>query len=176
MDETSLNVVVKQNEVKSTKGNPNIKNFAHLGGIAKTGTKAKKTLAKEEAWKEYEQKMVDSLFAITRAQLVVALGAQYLFKIEKEKIGNKIVNKKAVRVTSPIEMENYLDDYINGNVDTSPESDYFFFTASDPNVSAISDILDRINGKAISNTRLTGKDGDDFTIKSIVINRNASDN
>ena len=38
--------------------------------------------------------MVDSLFAITRAQLVVALGAQYLFKIEKEKIGNKIVNKK----------------------------------------------------------------------------------
>lgn len=145
---------------KKAVGNPNIKKVAHLGGKAREGTKNKKTLAKEEAWKEYEQKMVDSLFAITRAQLLIALGSQYLFKIEKEKIGKKIINKKAVRVTDPFEMEMYLNDYVNGNVDTDPEATYFFFTSSDPDIRAISDILDRLNGRPTSRTELTGKDGE----------------
>jgi hypothetical protein len=159
MKSSTKNKQSKAEDGKIT-GNPNIKEFAHLGGMARSGTKNKKTLAKEEAWKSYEQKMIDSLFAITRAQLLMALGSQYLYKIRKEKIGKTIVRKKAERVVDPLEMENYLDEYINGNVDNGPEADYYFFTSSDPDVRAISDILDRLNGKPTQKTELTGKDGE----------------
>lgn len=142
-----MNYKQQQNTVDDRKNLIGTKEFARSGGLARLGTKNRKTVAKEEAWKAYEQKMVDSLFAITRAQLMIALGSQYLFRIKKEKVGKTIVSKKAERVTDPDEIEMYLDDYINGDVDTSPEADYFFFTANDPDIRAISDILDRINGK-----------------------------
>jgi len=118
-----------------------------LGGLARQGTKNKKTILKEEALKEYEQKMLDNLYAVTRAQLMMAVGAQYLYKIEKRYEGKKVVSREARRVTDAWEMEAFLNDYINDVHDTSPTATYYFLVAKDPNVKAISDILDRLGGK-----------------------------
>lgn len=173
MNETNETILDdNQNQPEKTKvGNPNIKDYAHIGGQNREGTKNKKTLAKEKAWEEYEQKMVDSLFAITRAQLLMALGAQYLFKIEKYYEGKKLVSKEPKRVTDPDEMESYLNMYINGEYDNSPNATYFFFTASDPNVSAIRDILDRLKGKPTQSIDHTTKGMPIIEISGTVINK-----
>lgn len=150
----------KQNQAETSRGNPNIKEYAHLGGQAREGTKNKKTLAKEEAWKTYEQTMVDALCAITKAQLIVALGSHMIFRIDKETINGKEVRKKPVRVTEEWEIEHYVDLYVNEELRDDPDAPFYFATAIDPNTSAITDILDRLNGRPRQTTDVTtnGKD------------------
>lgn len=153
-------IVDKQSQAETSKGNPNIKDYAHLGGQAREGTKNRKTLAKEEAWKSYEQTMVDALWSITRAQLIVALGSHMIFRIDTIYEGKKKIRKKPVRVTEEWEITDFVDKLVNGELGNQEEDSYYFATAIDPNTSAITDILDRLNGKATAKTELTGKNGE----------------
>jgi len=151
----------KQNQVESTRGNPEIANYAHLGGQAREGTKNKKTLAKEQAWKAYEQTMIDALWRVTKAQLLVACGSHMIFRIDTitDEKGKK-TRKKPVRVTEEWEIEHFVDMYVNEELNSEADEQYYFATAIDPNTSAISDILDRLNGKPRQTTDITtnGKD------------------
>lgn len=144
----------KQTQAEVSRGNPDIANYAHLGGQAREGTKNKKTLAKEEAWKTYEQTMVDALWKITKSQLLIACGSHMIFRIDtiKDEKGKKI-RKKPVRVTEEWEIEHFVDMYVNGELNNEQDEQYYFATAIDPNGSAISDILDRLNGKATQTTK-----------------------
>ena len=132
--------------------------FARLGGEAREGTKNRKTIAKEEAWKTYEQTMVNSLMAITRSQLIIALGSHMIFRIDTitDDKGKKI-RKKPVRITNETEITQFVEDLVNDELNEDDEDTYYFATAIDPNTSAISDILDRLNGKPKQTTQVEAK-------------------
>lgn len=146
----------KQSQAEKGRGNPNIKDYAHMGGLAREGTKNKKTLAKEEAWKTYEQTMVDSLWAITKAQLIIALGSHMIFRIDsvKDKKG-KVYRKKPIRIRDEWEITHFVEMLVNGELNNEDDDVYYFATAIDPDTRAITDILDRLNGKPKQSNDIT---------------------
>lgn len=135
----------------------------HKGGRPK-GSKSIMTLEKEAVFASYRQGVLRSVDVLRAAQLGLAKGSQYLFKIEKEKVvgpkgGVTYKSKKPVLVTSPQEMEDYLaGQFEDGDAEDEhdPSAAYYFMTAKDPENQAIKDMLDRIFGKPKEFVELSG--------------------
>lgn len=128
------------------------------------GHKSPKVLERERVFSEWRQKAMRSADVLLIAQLGLAKGSQYLFRIDKEKIvgpkgGVSYKSKKPVLVTNPQEMEDYLAGrFEEGNAEDEhdPSAAYYFITAKDPENQAIKDMLDRIFGKPKEFVELSG--------------------
>lgn len=137
------------------------------GGRPK-GSLSKRTLNKMKVQKRIEQRYMRVADAIATAQIHIATGQTFLYKIEKEwiKTGTKKTgkgddaviedtgywrSKKPVQVTSQFEIETYLErvvDEENGEAEPYEEGEtYFFITAKEPNNEALKDIQNRVYGK-----------------------------
>jgi hypothetical protein len=128
------------------------------GGRPK-GKKSASTLEKEAVLKEFRQKILKSADVLFNAQLQIATGQTFLYKIEKEEIigpkgGKSYRNKKPELVTSSWEIEEYLQGVAEGDVndDSDPNSVYYFLTTKPPDNKAIDSLLDRGLGKVAQST------------------------
>jgi len=84
---------------------------------------------------------------IAAAQLMPALGQQYIFKLEEEiNDKGKIISREHVQVDDPSEIASALGFIAAGGVD--PQGVYYYITTKEPDWRAAEAIFNRIFGKA----------------------------
>lgn len=135
------------------------------GGRPK-GKKSLKTLEKEAVLKAFRERAMKHADILFDAQLTLARGQTFLYKIEKELVigpkgGKKYINSRPKLVTEQWEIEAYLAREVEeGDADdeNDPNATYYFLTAKEPNNNAIEGLLDRTFGKATQSIELTPKD------------------
>ena len=120
--------------------------------------------------REMNIRIMENVHRVLGAQLALALGTQYLFKIETDEKGKK---SKAQMVTNQDEIQKYID----GEID-DPDC-YYFITTEKPNIQAIQSLFDRAYGKAVQKVALTDPQGNGIDIdkaRAIVLTfNNAND-
>lgn len=144
------------------------------------GHKSEKTLEKIKVLEAFRQRTMRSADLLFDAQITLARGQTFLYKIEKEwiKTGSKRNgedtgywrNKKPKLVESQSEIEVFLEthtDKANGDIedDNDPSSTYYFLTVKEPNNQALDSMLDRSLGKTAQ--AVTGPDGGAIVIQQI---------
>ena len=114
-----------------------------MGGRPK-GSKNKRTIAKENALKRYEDDILNNLKGITLAQLSIALGVNVMMAKErvKNKKGKWVYDGELRRIVDPEQMLQILND---SKLEENKE--YFWITSKDPNPKAIEDVMNRLFGK-----------------------------
>ena len=105
----------------------------------KLGAKYKKTIEKEIELAYIKERVSRARDVLVSAQLSLAKGLTYLYRIDKDAKGN---NKKPELVTSQYEVEAYL----SGEAD---EDSYYYITTVKPENNAIDSLLDRTVGKPL---------------------------
>lgn len=126
-------------------------NQIHRGGRPK-GSKTKATLEKEAVMKVLRQKILRSATPLYLAQMSLAKGLSLLYMQKTTKQGIKL---KPELVTDMNTIEAFLNDELNENGD----SEYYYITTERPDNRAIDSMFDRVFGKAMQTTEVSGKDG-----------------
>lgn len=119
------------------------------------GRKNDKTLEREAVLKAFQARAMKAADVLFDAQLTIARGQTFLYKIEKEyvKTGKSgfYKKKKPRLVTSQWEIEAYLEGRLreaeNEDDDQDPSATYYFITTKEPSNFAIDSLLDRTLGK-----------------------------
>lgn len=111
------------------------------------GKKTRKTIQKEIELAYIKERVSRAKETIIDAQLSLARGLSYLYRIDKDAKGN---NKKPELVTAQYEIEAYL----SGEAD---EDSYYYITTVRPENNAIDSLLDRTVGKPIQKNQIEGK-------------------
>lgn len=137
------------------------------------GALAPKTLERHKVLEAMRQRIMKKADLLTDKQLSLAVGQQFLYKIEKEwvslgsdKKGNKkgyYKNKRPKLVTEEWEIRGYLEnlvDVANGDVEDDKDegATYYYITVKEPSNPALDSMLDRTFGRATQ--PLTGGDGE----------------
>lgn len=119
------------------------------GGGMKKGQKTKKTIENKIAEEYIRKRIIGALPNIVSAQMSLAKGCQYLFKIEKEysEKQNKWYVPKG-RQPKIVKDKNEIAAYLAGEYDDKDEADYYFMTTDKPENKALDSLLDRTFGKA----------------------------
>jgi hypothetical protein len=125
------------------------------GAGRKKGSKSKSTLEREATLKAFRDRVMKNADLLFDAQLTLARGTTYLYKIEKElqigpKGGKRYIRSKPKLVESQAEIEDYLEGLIEeGDPDdeNDPAATYYFLTTKDPDNRAIDSMLDRTFGR-----------------------------
>lgn len=126
--------------------------------------KHKTTLAKEEAYKIIQQKIVDSALSLVNTQRILAHGAIKIYKIVTKTTGSgknkKTYREKPELVTSEWEIEAVLDYEYGDGDNPNDDANYYFVMTHEPDNKAIDSQLNRVFGKAPASIDLTtnGKD------------------
>lgn len=137
-----------------------------LGGRP-PGAKSFSTIEREKIFNEIRGRTLDTAHILYNAQLTLARGCNFLFKIEKEKVvgpkgGIKWIPKKPEIVTSLYEIQAYLEDLLeesDHDNENEPGATYYYMTTEKPNGQAIDSMLDRTFGSAVKSIEMSGKDG-----------------
>lgn len=127
------------------------------GAGRKKGIKDKQTLEREAVLTAFKQRAMKAADILFDAQLTLARGQTFLYKIEKElqigpKGGKKYISSRPKLVTSQCEIEQYLEGLIvEGDADdeNDPHATYYFLTTKEPDNKAIDSLLDRSLGKPV---------------------------
>lgn len=125
------------------------------GAGRKEGSKNKATIEKKIVEDAFKQRVLKSADKLLNAQMNLAEGVQYLYRIDKTKIigpkgGVSYRPEKPVLVTSPIEIENYLAGLTedgDAQDENDPEAAYYFLTTEKPDNRALDSLFDRVFGK-----------------------------
>jgi len=104
---------------------------------------------------------VDRLF---NSQLALAEGVMHLYRVDETGEG-KNKRREHVLVTDPTEIKEVLDetDGAGGVVDET----YYYISTKAPDNKAIDSMLDRVFGKALTKTEITGPEGGDLKIQLV---------
>lgn len=155
---------------------------AALGGRPK-GLKNKKTITKEIAKQYLVDRIIRAQDPLINAQLHIATGQTFLYKIEKEfiKTGtNKKTgedngywrNLKPVLVETQEEIQEYLEGLIEeGDMhdDQDPSATYYYLTTKEPNNAAIDSLQQQLHGtprQSIDHSMIM-----QFSLKDLAIER-----
>lgn len=131
---------------------------ARPGAGRKHGSKLPKTLEKEKVLKQLNQRVLKHAHRLFNAQMNVAAGCTFLYKIIRR--GKKRVH---VKVTD----ENEIRDYLDGKFEEG--QDYYYITTKEPNNLAIESMMNRVFGKP--------KETVDVSLtKKIILDDNDDDN
>lgn len=124
------------------------------GGRPK-GRRSRYDIEKTNTERLYKRMIVRSVRKIAYAQLSLARGCQYLFKLEKEydEKQKRYVIKPGTKA-QVVKDRQEIADYLAGEYDNSEEADYYFITTEKPDIKAIDSALDRVFGKATQNTNV----------------------
>lgn len=121
------------------------------GGRPK-GSKNAETLEREAVAKAVNQRILTHADSIVNAQLALAKGQTYLYRIDETGEG-KTKKREHVLVTDPEEIKQVLDEAEgNGVVDEK----YYYITTKDPNNMAIDSLFNRAIGKAADKLEVSG--------------------
>lgn len=101
---------------------------------------------------------VDRMF---NAQLALAEGLTFLYRIDEVGTG-KAKRREHVLVTDPEEIKEVLDE-TDGAAGLT-DGGYYTLTTKPPDNKAIDSMLDRVFGKALTKTELTGKNGEPIAV------------
>ena len=109
------------------------------------GSKNKKTIAIEQAWKGAEQVILDDILATIRAQKYIAQGISVMmvptYKEDKEgkieRTGKFRQETDVKKVVARLEDPNEID-----------QKDYYFIFTKDPNPKALEDVISRVFGRS----------------------------
>lgn len=134
------------------------------GSGRKPGSKSQKTIEKERILAEVRTRIMQNAQRILDAQLSIAQGQQFLYKIEKVKrIGPKggvtYEKQRPIQVTEKSEVEEYLNGLIeSGDVDdeNDPSATYYYLTTKEPSNIAIDSMFNRAFGKPVESVELKG--------------------
>lgn len=147
------------------------------GGRPK-GTHGQRVLDRMKMKARLEQRILRAADRLATAQIHIATGQTFLYKIEKEEIigpkgGKSYRNKKPVLVTSQYEIESYLNGIAEGdpNDDSDPTATYYYMTTKEPNNEALKDLWNRVHGmpKATIDTNVNVT----FSLKDLAARREA---
>lgn len=124
--------------------------------------KLKKTLLKEEAFRQIQEKLIERSLGLINTQTVLAHGAIKVFKIVTVTIGSgknaKTYKEKPVLVANEEEIAAVIDyQFGDGTDDPSDDEEFFFVVTQDPDNSAIRDQLNRVFGKPDGKVDITSK-------------------
>lgn len=126
------------------------------------GSKGAKTLEKEVQLERVRQRVFSATDRLLNAQLSLAQGVSYLYKIEKRKVvgpkgGITWMPEKPKIVTSTWEIESYLEGLLDeSDIDSNePGATYYYITTEKPENQAIKDMFDRVYGKPIETLEAT---------------------
>lgn len=121
-----------------------------LGGRPKgsgLGRKSARTLEREKVAKAVAEQIMKKARPLVRAGMSVALGQQFVYRIDEEKDDDGKTKKRVhVLVTDPEEIANALDQMegmgVGGDTD-----EYYYITTKEPDYKAIEMLLSRALGK-----------------------------
>lgn len=126
------------------------------GSGRKPGTLNKKTIEIKVAEEEFRQKILSELKELIRAQMTIAKGAHYLYKIVEEKDSKgKVLSKKHILVEDPYEIQSFLDE-LQGE-DGIVNGTYYYMTTAPPDNRALDSLIDRVFGKSMQRTESVNK-------------------
>ncbi len=143
----------------------NLKDIQKHGGARQgagrpSHSKNPQTVEREEAMRQFRERVAKNTDKLFNAQLSLATGTQMLFVIHTDSKGNR---RKPEMVTDQDTISRFLDE--NEGVDGSMKmgnyaegskvDDYFFLTTTPPNNQAIESLLNRTYGKATENVDIT---------------------
>ncbi len=122
------------------------------GGTNKKGTKNRATIDREQELERFKNMTAGRTKTIWSTQMVRAMGAIQVFRIDTETIGEgknaKRIRSRPVLVTDLEEIINALDfEYAHGE-NPSDDDRYYFVMSKEPSDKAIDSLLDRTFGKA----------------------------
>lgn len=145
------------------------------GGRPK-GTKSQATLEREEVLKQLRQKVMTASDELFIAQMSLARGYFYLFKIEKKLIvgpkgGKKWVPLPPKRVENLWEIEAYLCGLVDQSYDphdNDPSATYYYIVTKDPQNAAIDSLQDRVFGRATQAVEVSNPDG---SLKTVIVQK-----
>ena len=120
------------------------------GSGIKKGQKTKKTIEQKIAFEELRQRVLSHQDELINAQLKLATGETYLFKIEETGKG-KDKKREHVVVTNPEEIKQYLDA-LEEHTEGELEGYYYIKTMGADN-RAIESLLNRVHGKPTETLR-----------------------
>lgn len=128
------------------------------GAGRKKGKKNQKTLEKEKILEEVKQRIMRRAQNILDAQMSIAQGQQFLYRIDTT-IKDKGVRTKSkpILVTDPEEISEYLDGEYGDGENVNTETEYYFITTKEPNNMAIDSMMNRAFGKPQENVDITTK-------------------
>lgn len=136
------------------KGNPaGVPTKGTIGGPRPGGgrpkhSKNKETVEREEALRQFKEKVANNIGRIYAAQFTLATGTQMLFRIEIDEKGRE---SKPQMVSDQEEIQKYLaGDFAEDH------AKYYFLATERPNNMAIDSLLDRTFGKAQQNVKMEG--------------------
>ncbi len=134
--------IVRDNEgkfVKGKSGNP-------AGKPA--GIPNKRTIERKIVEQEFKDRILFNIQDLLTAQLNIAKGTSYLYKIVYHQQGTKSERKEHILVTDPIEIKDFLDE-LQGDVDGILEDTYYYIATKQPDNRALDSLMDRVFGRAI---------------------------
>jgi hypothetical protein len=120
------------------------------------GLKNKATLEKEAVENALKQRIMQSADSLFNSAKSLAIGNQFLYKIETKMEGKKAVRSKPVLVTSEIEINDYIDRLDRENRGDEVEKDddiYYFITTKEPDITAVRELFDRALGKPLQSVK-----------------------
>lgn len=118
------------------------KGHKKMGG-RKTGSKNKKTIAKEKAYEDHQQAILKELKELRSAHFAVAKGTQVIVARDllwDDKKKKKIRKGRFVRLTQSDQILDVINNYEEGE-------DYYMIFTQDPNPKALEDLINRVFGR-----------------------------
>lgn len=126
-------------------------------------SKNKATIEREEALRQFKDRVAINTHKLFNAQLDLAIGEKYLMVVRT--IGQAAKQRKETDIVTDIEtIKKYLDS--DGDIDTDEE--YYFMTTKAANNQALDSMLNRTFGRPKEDDTNTGEG---ITVKFEVVNR-----
>ncbi len=127
--------------------------YQRRGAENRKGKKYKPTVDREKQLEEFKDFVARRNKTLLSAQMIIATGSIYVFRIDTEywnkgTKNEKKFKKRPVVVTNQEEIINALDYYYAQGENPNDDETYYFVTTKDPDNQAIKDLLDRTFGKA----------------------------
>lgn len=105
----------------------------------KKGQLSQKTLDKMKVKKKLDQRIMRATDPIINAQLQLATGLSFLYKVHTDQKG---VRSRPELITQ----QSVIEDYLAGDLNDQ-QSDFYYITTKEPNNQAIDSLLNRVHGK-----------------------------
>jgi hypothetical protein len=121
------------------------------GSGSYVGRKNKSTIEKEALANEIKKRVIKAKDVLLNSQISLAQGCQYLYKIKKNKKGDK-QNRRPELVTN----QNEIADYLAGEYECD-EDEYYYMTTERPDNKALDSLIDRVAGKPTQGVELSGQ-------------------
>lgn len=134
-------------------------------GGKKKGTQNKKTIDRKIVEEAFRQRILLNIQGLLTAQIKIAKGTSYLFKIVKTKKGGK----EHILVDDPLEIKYVLDE-VEGEGEL--DNNYYYISIKQPDNRALDSLMNRVFGTVKESLDITSL-GKELPTPILRLNKNA---